>query len=126
MNRMSLSAIALSVIVAISSAVPVAAMPMARQPAASSSNIEQVKVVIRYGNWRGHRGYRNARPGYRRHSDGFWYPRAAFAVRVSPGVRLRIGATHTRWCRDRYMTYRASDNTYVATGGMRRVCRSPY
>ena len=28
---------------------------------------------------KGHRGVREQRKGYRRHSDGYWYPAAAFA-----------------------------------------------
>lgn len=126
MKRMSISALALGAIMAVSSVLPAAAMPATGKPAQPSSKIEQVKVVIKYGNWRGYRGYRQRRAGYRRHSDGFWYPSAAFTVKVAPGVRLKVGAQHARWCRDRYMTYRTSDNTFVAVGGVRRVCRSPY
>ncbi|MEP7452489.1 hypothetical protein [Phyllobacterium sp. SB3] len=32
--------------------------------------------------WNGHRGYREKRSGYRRGHDGWWYPRAAFIIRV--------------------------------------------
>nr|WP_265518205.1 BA14K family protein [Nitratireductor luteus] len=30
------------------------------------------------------------------------------------------------WCRDRYRSYRASDNTFQPYKGPRRICRSPY
>ncbi|WFR94105.1 hypothetical protein [Rhizobium tumorigenes] len=36
----------------------------------------------RRGNWNGYRGYEQRRPGYRRHSDGFWYPSGAFRIRI--------------------------------------------
>lgn len=32
------------------------------------------------GYWHGYRGSRTERPGTRRHSDGYWYPQAAFGV----------------------------------------------
>ena len=126
MNKMSMPAIALGALLAVSSVLPASAMPTPSQPGEASNQIEQVKVIIKYGNWRGHRGYRYQRPGYRRHVDGFWYPRAAFTVRMAPGVKVRFGPRHARWCRDRYRSYRAFDNTFVVRGGMRRVCRSPY
>ena len=126
MNRPTFAAIALSALMALTSALPAGAMPTTSQPAKISSQVEQAKVIIKYGNWRGHRGYRYHRPGYRRHSDGFWYPRAAFTVRVAPSVRVRVGGAQVRWCRDRYRSYRVSDNTYVTVGGVRRVCRAPF
>lgn len=126
MKQMSISALALGAVLAVSSVLPVAAMPSVSKPAEASSQIQQAQVVIKYGKWRGHRGYRERRSGYRRHSDGFWYPRAAFTVRVAPGVRVRVGAQHSRWCRTKYRTYRASDNTFIVRGNVRRVCRSPY
>ncbi|MBX9457182.1 MAG: BA14K family protein [Rhizobium sp.] len=127
MKRFSLAAVAISAVVAISSVVPAAALPVTQQTTRIDSQIETVaKIVIKRGNWRGHRGHRAARPGYRRHTDGFWYPRAAFTVRVAPGVRVKFGPRHSRWCRDRYQTYRASDNTYVVRSGVRRACRSPF
>lgn len=35
---------------------------------------------VRRGYYHGYRGYHEHRRGYRRHSDGFWYPVAAFAL----------------------------------------------
>jgi hypothetical protein len=126
MNRSFLSAIAFSALMTVSTVLPASAMPTTSQPARAESPIEQAKVILKYKTWRGHRGYRHARPGYRRNSDGFWYPRAAFSVRIAPGVRIKVGPAHARWCRNRYKTYRTSDNTFVAVGGVRRACRSPY
>ncbi len=36
------------------------------------------------------------------------------------------GSAHTRWCYNRYRSYRAWDNTYQPYGGPRRQCISPY
>jgi hypothetical protein len=82
-------------------------------------------TTVRYHTWRGHRGYRDYRPGYRRY-NGFWYPPAAFSlgVVIRPGVRH--GSAHVRWCRDHYVSYRASDNTFQPYEGPRRACVSPY
>ncbi|TRL39448.1 BA14K family protein [Rhizobium straminoryzae] len=94
----------------------------------------------RPGYMNGYRGYRERRPGYR-YQDGFWFPLAAFAAgaitggalqqmrpitpdRVRPG---RYSQSHYAWCEQRYKTYRAFDNTYVANSyGERRLCNSPY
>jgi hypothetical protein len=126
MKRPMFAAAALSALMALTSALPAGAMPVTNQPAKTSNQIEQVKIVIKYGNWRGHRGYRAQRPGYRRHSDGYWYPRSAFTVRVAPRVVVRVGPRQARWCRDRYRSYRVSDNTFIAAGGVRRACRAPF
>ncbi|MEO3385824.1 BA14K family protein [Mesorhizobium sp. CAU 1741] len=85
--------------------------------------------------WRGHRGYRDYRPGYRRH-DGFWFPPAAFIAGAiiggaiagqEPPVRYRPrGGAHEEWCYNRYRSYRASDNTFQPYNGGRRQCNSPY
>ena len=83
----------------------------------------------RSGYYNGHRGYRERRPGYRQH-NGMWFPLAAFgagaliggAVAADRGPRA---GNHVAWCESRYRTYRASDNTYVASAGVRRACVSP-
>lgn len=84
----------------------------------------------RRGWYHGHRGYRDYRRGYRRNSDGFWYPLAAFGAGAIIGGALAphasMSSRHVRWCYDRYKTYRASDNTYVPRVGIRAICRSPY
>lgn len=88
-----------------------------------------------YRYWRGHRGYRQPRPGYRRHGD-FWFPPAAFIAGAiiggaianqQPPIRYRPrGGAHEEWCYDRYRSYRAYDNTFQPYNGPRRQCRSPY
>lgn len=49
------------------------------------------------------------------------------------GVRVRQrqtvlsgGNAHARWCRDRYRSYRSSDDTFQPFDGPRRACNSPY
>lgn len=42
----------------------------------------------RAGYYRGYRGYRDHQRGYRRHSDGLWYPAAAFALGAIIGGTL--------------------------------------
>jgi len=86
----------------------------------------------RDGYYNGHRGYRERRSGYRYH-NGFWFPLAAFGAgaliggAVSSAPRASYGNSHVSWCEQRYKTYRASDNTYVANSrGERRICNSPY
>lgn len=86
----------------------------------------------RYGWYRGHRGYRYYRPGYRRHGD-FWFPAAAFITGAiigsalsQPRVVYRGGDAHVQWCYDRWRSYRAYDNTYQPYYGPRRQCISPY
>jgi hypothetical protein len=90
----------------------------------------------RSGWYRGHRGYRDYRPGYRRY-DGFWFPPAAFitgaivggAIASQPaprGYARDYGSAHENWCYNRYRSYRAYDNTFQPYNGPRRECRSPY
>jgi hypothetical protein len=84
-----------------------------------------------YGWYRGHRGYRYYRPGYREY-NGFWFPAAAFltgaiiggAIANQPSVSS--GSAHEQWCYNRYRSYRAYDNTYQPYNGPRRQCYSPY
>lgn len=93
----------------------------------------------------GYRGYRNYRPGYRRHND-FWFPAGAFIAgaliggalsaprydyyeprRVYPRrVYRSYGNTHVEWCYNRYRSYRAYDNTFQPYNGPRQQCYSPY
>ncbi len=84
--------------------------------------------------WRGHRGYRHLRPGYRRHGD-YWFPLAAFATGMiisgaisnsAPPPAYSGGNAHVNWCYNRYRSYRASDNTFQPYNGPRRQCVSPY
>lgn len=87
------------------------------------------RVQRRGGYYNGYRGYRDYRPGYRRHND-FWFPAAAFITGAIVGGAIsnapRGGSAHVQWCYDRYRSYRASDNTYQPYSGPRRQCNSPY
>ena len=86
-----------------------------------------------YAWYRGHRGYRYYRPGYREY-NGFWFPLAAFAAGAivgsavnQPDVVYRgSGSAHVQWCYDRYRSYRAYDNTFQPYNGPRKQCYSPY
>lgn len=82
--------------------------------------------------YRGHRGSREYRRGYRRGDDGWWYPLAAFGLGAAIGSMAAqpratpSGSAHVDWCYSRYRSYRASDNTFQPTNGPRRQCNSPY
>jgi hypothetical protein len=76
-----------------------------------------------YRTWNGYRGYGYHRAGYR-YYGGYWYPAAAFVV-VAPRVVVRGSMSHARWCENRYVSYRVSDNTYQPYDGPRRQCVSP-
>ena len=100
-----------------------------QRPSHASPGWEQ-----RGGNYyyRGHRGYRHHRPGYRQY-NGWWFPPAAFIAgaiiggAMNPPVEYRPrGDAHVSWCYNRYRSYRASDNTFQPYNGPRRQCRSPY
>lgn len=86
----------------------------------------------RYGWYRGHRGYRYQRPGYR-YYDGYWFPLAAFGIGTIIGGAIANdrtyvggGVSHVNWCANRYRSYRAYDNTFQPYNGPRRQCISPY
>lgn len=98
----------------------------------TASNVTDVQYRRHWrdrgGFYNGHRGYRDRRPGYRYH-NGFWFPLAAFGAGALIGGAIqssRPASSHVAWCESRYRTYRASDNTYVASAGVRRTCVSPY
>ncbi|MER2536914.1 MAG: BA14K family protein [Rhizobiaceae bacterium] len=84
-----------------------------------------------YAWYKGHRGYRNYRPGYREY-NGFWFPAAAFVAgaiisgAIANQPRAAYGNSHVQWCYDRYRSYRASDNTFQPYNGPRQQCYSPY
>ncbi|WP_081158232.1 BA14K family protein [Ensifer aridi] len=150
----------LAAMTAFTSYAPVQAMPVVTL---SASQAHDVKLVDhrgwhrppprrgwyghgpRYGWYNGHRGYRYHRHGYRRHSDGWWYPLAAFGAGMVIGgaiaqppryVEPRYAAPrytgsgllsrHVSWCYSRYRSYRAWDNSYQPYGGPRQQCYSPY
>ncbi|TIS54552.1 BA14K family protein [Mesorhizobium sp.] len=79
--------------------------------------------------YNGYRGYVRIRPGYR-YYNGYWFPATAFAagvaVAVPPRPAARLAAAHIRWCHERYVSYRAWDNSYQPYAGPRQQCWSPY
>jgi osmotically-inducible protein OsmY len=88
----------------------------------------------RRGYYRGYRGSRHYRHGWKRHGD-YWFPAAAFVAGAlvtgaiansQPRVVYRNGNAHTQWCYDRYRSYRAYDNTFQPYNGPRQQCYSPY
>ena len=130
-------------------AVPAIAMPLPKAGVSQSTDVEQVQYYRerhyrdrdrrawredRRGWHNGHRGYREQRRGYRRHSDGWWYPLAAFGAGAVIGGAISnsrpsasgVNPRHYQWCSARYRTYRAYDNTYVPRVGVRATCQSPY
>jgi hypothetical protein len=95
------------------------------------------------GGWYGgHRGYRDYRPGYRRH-NGYWFPLAAFGAGALIGGAIAsqpryaepapaygggddINPRHYEWCADRYRSYDAYSNSFQPNYGPRQTCYSPY
>lgn len=117
---------------------PVAAAPFVVAPASIAQAGSSV-IDVQYRRdqppmYRGHRGSRDRRPGYRQH-NGFWFPMAAFAAGAVIGGAARDNgyradrrggmSNHVAWCEQRYRSYRASDNTYNPGHGGRRQCVSP-
>lgn len=78
--KLAPSAVALSALLALSSIVPAQAAPVQQTNIPVPSNVEMVQYKGHAGYWHGYRGSRTERPGTRRHSDGYWYPLAAFGV----------------------------------------------
>lgn len=62
------------------------------------------------------------RPTYERLRNSYYYQEPVFM----PGAYTGAGSRHTRWCRARFKTYRAYDNSWQPYRGPRRVCLSPY
>jgi len=121
------------------------AMPMpavdAPQSVEAAQNVQYYRDGPRYrgdGYYRGHRGYRDRRDGYRYH-NGYWYPLGAFAagaiiggalaaptVEAAPRASSGINPRHYDWCAGRYRSYDRYSNTFIANGGRRQECLSPY
>jgi len=89
----------------------------------------------RYGYYKGYRGYRYSRDGYHRHSDGWWYPLAAFGTGLVIGGAIasqqlpaysNSTSAHVDWCYSRYRSYSAYDNSFQPYYGPRQQCISPY
>jgi BA14K-like protein len=88
--------------------------------------------------YNGHDRYRKPRPGYSRHSDGWWYPLAAFSAGALIGSMTPpqpqpvyvdppyYSNEHIQWCFGQYRSYRMADNSFQPSRGPRRQCLSPY
>jgi BA14K-like protein. len=136
-----IAVLAIAAVTAFSGLTPANAMPLvgAKPVASQSSMVEQVQYRghDRRGFYNGHRGSRQARPGYRRHSDGFWYPLAALGTAAIIGgiianqprnapAQAGINPRHVDWCSAKYRSYRSYDNTFQPNHGPRQQCYSPY
>jgi len=131
--RLRVTAVAVAIVSTLTAFVPAQAFQV---PVPSGISTASPVTDVQYRrDWRrdrpgwyhGHRGYRERRPGYR-YYNGFWFPLAAFGAGALIGGAIQSGrpaSGHVAWCESRYRTYRASDNTYVASGGIRRTCISP-
>jgi hypothetical protein len=89
MLKFAFAALPLGALIALSSVVPVHATPIPQVWPSGASNVEMVQYKSQAGYWHGYRGSRTERPGTRRHSDGYWYPLAAFGA--EPGTTGSIG-----------------------------------
>ena len=89
------------------------------------------------GPWYSQQPWQNTGPGlyYRYHPDhvpGYpedfrGYPVPIYSTSHPQAARYEDGwSAHIGWCRDRWLTYRASDNSYQPFDGPRRQCRSPF
>jgi hypothetical protein len=133
---------ALASVIALTGLVPAQAQVI--RPAAPIVSDSDITVVRHRNNhyearryWRGHRGYRERRAGYRYH-NGYWYPLAAFAAgaiiggaianqpRAVPRVSGNLSPRHYQWCQNRYRSYDSYSNTFQPYNGPRQQCLSPY
>lgn len=142
-----LGAAALAASLAVATAIPVSAAPFGTQPQGVSnapivlaqSGPRDFRRDFRRGDrndgprYKGYRGSRDYRSGWRRHNNGWWYPLAAFGIGAAIGATIAQpravaprGNAHTAWCYSQYRSYRAWDNTFQPYNGPRRVCISPY
>lgn len=136
MNKITktLSTVVISAAIGLTSMVSANAVPMSGIALPPAHDVEQVQYRNRHGGngwYRGHRGYRDYRPGYRRHGN-YWYPLAAFGAGALIGGALAApsrpsyGSRHVQWCSERYRTYDPASDTYVPSVGVRARCVSPY
>ncbi|MBB4573256.1 cell surface protein [Rhizobium lentis] len=79
---------ALGTLVALAAIPPAEAAPVPTLRPAIISEAKAVQYKAHAGTWHGYRGYAAERPGTRRHSDGYWYPLAAFGV--EPGATASV------------------------------------
>ncbi|MDQ0456426.1 BA14K family protein [Rhizobium paknamense] len=109
---------------------PAQAITFEHLPLPKAADVERVQYRDNPpGLWKGYRGATAPRSGYRRHSDGFWYPLSAFGARPLPRTpdaeRSTRNPSRQERCAERYRSYRAFDNTYQPLIGPRQKCGSP-
>lgn len=80
MLRLAPSTVALSAFLALASIAPAQAAPIQAVRPPDVQAVKMVQYKPHAGSWHGYQGFRSERPGTRRHSDGYWYPLAAFGV----------------------------------------------
>ncbi|MBB3132623.1 hypothetical protein FHS26_000318 [Rhizobium pisi] len=80
MPRLASSTVALGALLPLTAMVPARAAPVQSIHVPAVSNVKMVQNEAHAGTWHGYQGFRTERPGTRRHSDGYWYPLAAFGV----------------------------------------------
>ena len=86
-------------------------------------------LQYRYWNddWRYRRPYRRYyRPYGPQLYFGLGVPAYRYYAPPRRYYRQRLGSAHVAWCYDRWLTYRAWDNTYQPLYGPRRQCWSPF
>ncbi|WP_375645621.1 BA14K family protein [Bartonella sp. TT29SHDZB] len=100
----------------------------------------------------GFKGYRHYRRGYRKYSDNWWYPEAAFVISShlsTKGASLKVVSDtkreflassseklekkepwmffqHIESCRARYRSYNKKDNSFQPFHGPRKQCLSRF
>lgn len=90
MFRFACVAFPLGALLSLSGVVPANALPAAPGLRPAVADVQLVQYKPQPGYWHGYRGSRTELPGTRRHSDGLWYPLAAFGI--DPGATGSIGA----------------------------------
>ena len=125
--------------------------PELRAPAASPLIIDVRHGGGHLGGFNGRPGYRPYRPGYNRlyynnhrysgrrcsyyssycryRYGGYYYPYRWWLGGVAVGTAVAVGnnaSKHKNWCANKYRSYNAKNNTWVAKGGKVKKCVSPY
>ncbi|MBY3234590.1 cell surface protein [Rhizobium laguerreae] len=83
MFRLAPSAAALGALLALASIIPPQAAPVQTTRPPAASDVKMVQYKPHAGRWHGYRGFRTEHVGTRRHSDGYWYPLAAFGIEAN-------------------------------------------
>ncbi|UWU28492.1 cell surface protein [Rhizobium sp. WSM1274] len=83
------STVALGLILGLAPIVSARAATVQSVPTPIVSDVKMVQNKEHAGTWRGYQGFRTERPGTRRHSDGYWYPLAAFGAEAGTTGSVR-------------------------------------